>query len=61
MTDPIEINRGNWHEPAMLHKGAPLFVMRHGYPTSEWASAMAIVDPMPSQYQRDTAVADATQ
>jgi len=61
MTDPIEIKRRDWHEPAMLHNGVPHFVMRHGYRTSDWPSAKAIVDPIPSQYERGIAVADAAQ
>jgi hypothetical protein len=59
MTDPIEINRWNWDECARIHSGAQHFVTRHGYRTYDYASAKGLVDPVLSQYERETAVADA--
>jgi hypothetical protein len=58
MTDPIEINHWNWDEPAMILCRAR-FVTRHGY--YDWAAANGFVDPVLSQYARETAIADATQ
>jgi hypothetical protein len=52
MTDPIEINRWNWDKRALT---------RHGYRTYDYASAKGLVDPVLSQYERETAVADAAQ
>jgi hypothetical protein len=61
MTDPIEINRRNWDERPRIHSGVRHFVTGHGYRTYDWASAKGLVDPVLSQYGRETVVADAAQ
>ena len=54
ITDPMDINRWNQHERLIRSGGAWLPHLRLGIGTGQFG-------PVLSQYQRETAVADATQ
>jgi hypothetical protein len=61
MTAPIELNRWNWVERDGIPSGARHYVTRHFRSTYDWVSAKGFLDPVLSQYGRETAVADATR